>query len=358
MGDCGAAVGRVEGMEQVNIDLQQAKSRDSFLKSRQVAGVAVLLWLVSLALPAFILFAENGFGKSDFSLGWQVLLGGWLGPIGLNFGWFANIFWLLAICTLIQKGGSAANSARWAAVVSLNTFTFEFIPNAVNGGNPIYGLGIGAVIWLIAISLALLAAAIREKELTGEVGFLKFSQFYLAGLITVIFALSIHDRVIGNEDERNKLNNSLGAFKRSQVCTISPKPKNKILLNGSLELATSKTYFLDEPERLLKLGIPVVRKEGKDYFLEILNNVESMKSRPASTKISATLRTDYVEFSLRAANGGDHDSTWSPIYHVSLITPEGVVGFEMDVMKQYVGYICPNMEELIKQTLVFPAGKN
>ena len=48
----------------------------------------------------------------------------------------------------------------------LNAFTFELVPSSTVA-NPIYGLGFGAALWLIAIALTFVAATMNEKELTG-----------------------------------------------------------------------------------------------------------------------------------------------------------------------------------------------
>ena len=344
-------------MNNPNNELQQIIVSRLSQIPRRIAGFAILLWCISLALPAFVNFGDYGvfdlFERRGDVSGWMVLLEGWLGPIAVNFGWFANIFWFIAIMNLMGKGRLATTSAGWAVILSLNTFTFEFIPNAVNGGNPIYGLGIGAAFWLIAIALTFVAATINEVELTGKTNHLLTSKCYLVGLIVLIGGLAIHDRVVGNSGERAKLNHSLVAFKRAQVCSVSPKPKKLIMLNGSLELAPSKNYFLNEPETFLKLGIPVVRKDGIDYFLENTGDIKSIKSKPASIEISAVLSVIP-----QIHRHGDHDSTMEPMYRVNLSTPEGVVGFDQIVMKQYVREYCPNnIEQLVKETLVIPLNK-
>ena len=326
---------------------------DTFSNLSKLIYASVLLWLTSLALPAFVSFSSK-----ETLFGWNVLLMGWLGPLALNFAWFANIFLFLAIGNLIEKDKSATGKAGWAVILSLNTFTFEFIPNAVNGGNPIYGFGIGSALWLTAIALTFLAATIKEKQLTGKFENLFLSKLYLVILVALISYLAIHDRVLGNADELKKLNGSLVAFKRSKICSASPKPTNRIVLNGSLELAPSlnyaqkpsKSYFLDDPETFLSLGIPVVRKDGLDYYLENINDIKSIKSRPANTKIAATLTVIG-----QISRHGDHDSTMAPMYRVNLVNPEGLVGFNEIVMKQYVREYCPsNIELLVKQTFISP----
>lgn len=242
--------------------------------------------------------------------------------------------------------------------MSLNAFTFELVPSSTVA-NPIYGLGFGAALWLIAIALTFVAATMNEKELTGKDNYFQFSKYYLLGLIAIIGGLAIHDRVVGNMDEQTKLNHSLAVFKRSQICSIDTKIINLIPLNGSLELAPSKNYYLNEPEAFLKLGIPVVRKDGLDYFLENSNDIESVKSKPASTEIFAILRVDEEsDRELEKSLYGDLDSTMRPAYKVSLTSPNGVLGFEQIVMKQYVReYFPSNIEQLVKQTLIIPIRK-
>lgn len=332
-------------MDNPSRELQHNTTPNITSRHKKITNLAILLWLISLALPAFV-----GFGSRDSCYGFEVLLIGWLGPVAINVGWFANTIWFFAVISLMGKERSTTTMAGWAVVLSLNTFTWNHTCQPES--RYIYGLGLGAVFWLIAIALTFVAETMREKEFTGKTNFLQVSKYYLVGLILLICGLAIHDRVVGNADELYKLNYSLVAFKRSQVCSLSPKPINKIVLNGSIELISSKVNYLINPETLLNLGAPFVRKEGQDYFLVDINNVKTIESKPASAKVSAILTIDDIR-----NTHSDGNPTFTPQYKVSLVSSEGIVGFEQIVMKQYVAIYCPNIEMLIKQTLLTPVKK-
>ena len=282
---------------------------------RKLAKLAVLLWCISLALPVFV-----AMGNRDSCYGIGVLLLGWMGPIALNFGWFANAFSGIALIYSEQRR-PAVSLAFVAVVLSLNTFTWG---HTCDGDGPrMYGLGLGAVLWLIAIALVFVVVAIRDRDLGRKSNYVLISKCYLLGLIAVIISLAIYDRVVGNEDELYKLNHRLVAFKHSQVCSLSPKPANRIVLNGSIELISSKTNYLISPETLLNLGVPFVRKEGRDYFLVEINNTKTVESKPAISAVSAILTIDDIRNTYSEGN-----PTFTPKYKVSLVSSEGVVGFE------------------------------
>lgn len=64
-------------------------SHGHFTRSRKYAVVALVFWFASLALPAF-----KAYSAQNSQWGYDVLAVGWLGPLVLNFGWFANLFFL------------------------------------------------------------------------------------------------------------------------------------------------------------------------------------------------------------------------------------------------------------------------
>lgn len=123
------------------------------LSSQSLSHLAMLVWCVSLFLPAF--------AKSPlkYESGGEILLGGWLGIIVLQFAWFAHPLFLIAYVRL-QNGHGAIRYAAIALAVSLETFVNVPFLGA-------YGYGWGMILWFI--SLALLCAAADAHQLRGGV---------------------------------------------------------------------------------------------------------------------------------------------------------------------------------------------
>jgi hypothetical protein len=345
--------------------------------SHRLVGGAVLLWLVSLALPGLVFYAP-----SELSFGFAILTTGWIGVLGGYIGWYANIFWLVAVYRLRRANKPAFQPAAWAAVVAFDTFRVD----CVSMGGPCqqaYGLGIGGAIWMTAIFLTLFAAATRIVEIdcrsrpeclagvrpskllaaariTGNSPLTLATMTLLVGFVVLAALLGIYDRVVGNADERDKLNRSLGVFKRTEVCQVTPKPKNKIVLDGPLRLINPPWSKILHPETLLKKGIPVVREGPIDFFLKNPNDPKSVAQRDAIGETSAWLTIHYVDRGLP-----DTDPRWRVQYTTSLVSKDDVVGFEQDYWRQYSNVYCPSLSDygghryslanLVRDTVIVPS---
>ena len=116
-----------------------------------VVLVAVALYAASLFLPAFACPRTAGF------LGYEVLLIGWLGVVGLDPRWFANsAFVWVVVATLSSK---ADRPPLWVIGVAALLALFSFAPSAGcagGGGAPesSTGLALGGYLWVSALALA------------------------------------------------------------------------------------------------------------------------------------------------------------------------------------------------------------
>ena len=79
---------------------------------RQLVGVvALMIWITSLALPV-----ETDCGYHPIK-GYLVLETGWLGPLGGQFGWYANPFMLWTIGqNAVQQASREVSLRSWALV--------------------------------------------------------------------------------------------------------------------------------------------------------------------------------------------------------------------------------------------------
>jgi hypothetical protein len=115
-------------------------------RRRLVALGWLAAWAASLPLPAA--YNENG-----VTHGFDVLALGWLGPLMLHFGWFANLLLPVAMATFLF---GAAPSRSWPQLVGwmillcgLNSLAWFNIPDD-SGPNPIERYGLGYYSWMLA----------------------------------------------------------------------------------------------------------------------------------------------------------------------------------------------------------------
>ena len=116
----------------------------------------------SFAFVGFVLEVRDG---TIHSL--QIAAMGWLGPIQLQFAWYANPFLIAGFVFVAQrKSRKAVFSAIAAALLSLNTATL-FWQGLLTNENGFFAkatsLGLGGYLWLAAI-WAFLALAFLDQR--------------------------------------------------------------------------------------------------------------------------------------------------------------------------------------------------
>lgn len=266
--------------------------------SRTLALIAFAFWCCSLALTSLVLYSEQ-----KHLLGAEILAIGWLGPLLLNFAWIANPLFLWALIR-IRAGKPAAGTAIFALLLSLDTLRFaNYLLNEGGGSSAIYGYGWGTVLWFASICILLCAAGTRAIEIRIEKNAPESSEEWCRPVGAILFAaiaawgayFAIHDRRIANSFERERLAGI--AFKRGAVCRADSHVALQPLQDatGPLELKLkpgSYAYPFNEPIKLLKWGIPVVRFEERDYSYTKTPNGWVLKSVPASTPAAAVLNID------------------------------------------------------------------
>jgi hypothetical protein len=121
-----------------------------------VALLAAFIWLLSLPFMAY-----TGYSPTSGYAGFMVLLFGW----GVHEAWYANVLFFLAF--LMMAAGRSVGTAFFTYVISavsiglsLSFTTLTRAPEL----NAVCGFGFGAVIWLAAIQVMFLAAAMRLTE--------------------------------------------------------------------------------------------------------------------------------------------------------------------------------------------------
>jgi hypothetical protein len=123
-----------------------------------------LLWLGSLALPV----AATGPHPTDFGAGWLILCTGWLGVIVLQFGWFANIAFIIAVVRfLLRRSGKVGDTAILAVLVpsTLDALLWRQMYGD-NGSVPIQVFGVGYYLWFAAMAGMTLSLLLSVKSKT------------------------------------------------------------------------------------------------------------------------------------------------------------------------------------------------
>lgn len=283
------------------------------LYSKDLSKIAIVIWLCSLPLTG-IDFYFLMYSKESSLAGYEILYQGWLSPLVGNFAWFANIFFLYGFFHLIA-GSTAVKSTITTAILSFDTFRFdEYLMNEGGSTTPVYGYGWGAVLWFLSIFLLLAAAGKRQIELRDEyvlkneyewlrpLGF-----FFLVVTFGVVGYFSVHDQVIANTAESQRL--SRIAFKRGPVCyTPEPMVIEPIHnFSGVLEVVMdtnkihSARYPFYQEKDLLSWGIPIVRFNHVNYSNKSVSENESMASPTAILYVDEdekhTIRAKLIEAS-------------------------------------------------------------
>lgn len=131
---------------------------------RTLLWMSLALWFLSLALPG----ASEGHGVDcsarSWAPGWMLLIGGPLGALVGQFGWFANPLMLLAA---IFKRSELAVLA--VGLVVLTAFTLNSVPTD-NGSNTVCGFGPGYYVWLACAVLILYSTLLTPRPAPKTIG--------------------------------------------------------------------------------------------------------------------------------------------------------------------------------------------
>ena len=130
-----------------------------------LAGLTVLLYIVSLFLPALNLEHEG-----DWT-GGAVLILGWLGPLINQFGWLANVPWFVALVLLIFRFWTPAFILSLVAfLVGFSSLTIVHKEMLLDEGGVnkaiVLGLGPAFYLWMVALVLPAIIAALGWRRLS------------------------------------------------------------------------------------------------------------------------------------------------------------------------------------------------
>jgi hypothetical protein len=215
--------GSVQPASHASISLPPRHSRQTRPTSRQLVLIALVLWLISLALPYFV--SPEDADLRNVTLGYHVLLIGWLGPAIFIFSWYANPLFLFACLKLLLTRRSAGFTAGLAVVLAVSFLFYPGIPH-YPATEQVIGYGWCAYIWHSAILLAPVAARARRLEQddrdSGSLALWRDGPgiFWLIVLVAWVgrsVSFGAYQKSIASKTERERLQQIV--FKRGYVCT-------------------------------------------------------------------------------------------------------------------------------------------
>lgn len=303
--------------------------------ARQFAWHAFIVWLMSLAFPAFV-----GYSEKQVLFGAEVLATGWIALPVLSIAWLANPLFLTALCIVSFGRKSGVGFAIAAAVVSLDTFRFNDI-GFPTGGSDIYGYGFGVVLWFVAIGLGLIATRKRERELASnltpgetDVWVRDGGCWWVFLFATASAVLAVTDRLGASSSEKERLKSVV--FKRGIVCRHETSPPAMVLpFDGTLEIVAMGRFTtspFNAPDKLLEWGIPAVRMKGHDFSVVGTKEDPIIRVAPAKGAPSAVLTTD-----------DDHGKDTSRMVRIRITSADGNSVATEQIWRQNSPYTyCPD----------------
>lgn len=243
------------------------QSIEHLLSKRLLIG-ACALWLISLALPAFVVS-----GKIEPVLGFSAMLG------GLIFGWwvfgwaaYANVFFVY-VAVRLSRRESSPKATLCMVILALTLFGFRGVITSEASGvpTPVVSWGWGAVIWFF--SMGLLALASLSNGTIGRLTiWLGIGSISLVVLATA--ALGISQKTRANLQESEMYLSSGTAFTTAPISGIPLTwPESALVPIGEMvafDVEDSLTNPVDGAPLLWLPPAKVIRQYG--FYWTVFNS--------------------------------------------------------------------------------------
>lgn len=276
-----------------------------YLHSKYLAIIAFLAWFASLWSIALVSYT------GDVIHGNEILFLGWILIFDGNVAWYANPLLLIILFSLIFHDPKSLilkriNIAMFFTIAfALNTLTLStFYPmSQTKLVSPLYGYGLGFILWCISILISLIAVSKKNQAVTDHQQSKNIAKaIEYIGWFTIIFMifgsfyLHYEDNKYANSFDKERLQTAI--FKRIKICSCEPKIKSTKSI-GIIEVIQPTTdydidarktiYMFNSPLKLLEWGVPIVRINGMDY---------SLKKQSNETLLTATRASGQAKFQL------------------------------------------------------------
>jgi uncharacterized membrane protein len=334
------------------------QAEEKYFLATIITVISAVLWIASL-----FFIAITTYNPEHNLTGLDILLSGWLGPLSLNFAWYANITYAFSLFLLLANKPPIKPPIKLSiisAVLAFNAITFHKLPlNEGGGAAAIYGYGIGFVLWVLAILFILFATSIKGNKFKNSsdklVVFLSLlSIMAFSGFIT--FKVYESNFYSGNY-EKTRLEYSL--FKRGEICKVDiAEPAIIIPMDTPIEIIDKGIYpalLFDKPKYLLESGVFAIRKDGIEYRLASESGKTFIKELPYSSKSSATLIVQSGPTKPPKGHGGkviikSGGIDWRD-YKATLLAPDGKTKvFEQIWRREFDYNYCPEYKTFGKET--------
>jgi hypothetical protein len=133
-------------------------------------SISIRLYLISLSLPAVVLYHTGGFEKEIY-YGAHIIFTGWMAPFAgePQFAWFANL--------ALFRSWNHISNGRWrkakyfsaiALVISLNTFIWFRLPLPADEGGVTHTFLMypysGFAAWLVSMAIIFIASSRMDQQ--------------------------------------------------------------------------------------------------------------------------------------------------------------------------------------------------
>ncbi len=134
---------------------------------RSIGVVSLLMWIAALALPV-----ETDCGVPHATQGYIILEGGWIGPLDLQFGWFANPFMLWVTGRLLFDRRPGVLPSLIGLGLALSALAWKTTPRGdAPGRDTICAWHTGFYLWIacaVVLAIVALMELIRHRASTSS----------------------------------------------------------------------------------------------------------------------------------------------------------------------------------------------
>jgi len=255
------------------------RENNNFDRAKKIAQLSGFVWVLSLFFTGIILY-----GGRKLS-GFTILLTGWLAPIEIFMGsagcfaWYANFFFFFALISqLHDKRQPAIKTSLLSVILAIDSIRYnQYLDNEGGSTTPVYGYGVGFILWFSAILLLLSSVIVKSYDLK-DID-LKNKKIYknivpisicpLLLFLTLVGYFSFNFWLNGNNDEKKFGSSHSVVFKLKKDCEVEiGTPKIKFNVDQPIEILDNcEVMPFDTPKQALEWGIPRIRINNLDYYL-------------------------------------------------------------------------------------------
>ena len=135
------------------------------LRYRVFFVLVVLLYAGALFAPARQIKSKSHYEREEVTHlpGWRVAELGWIGPLGLTFGWYANFPLFVGMSRMARGRSPGRGLSRFGGLLALSSLLPFAVYSEVDGWHRGYVRGLAVWLWLGAFAVAAGAAEMGRR---------------------------------------------------------------------------------------------------------------------------------------------------------------------------------------------------